>query len=255
MRGGQQFQVSINTTPMVKRLIIINTVIWVFLILIVQQYFLQEPFFFKYFGLIPADIIFNFFLWQPLTYMFIHADNIFHVMFNMLVLWMFGSELEGRWGSRFFLLYYLVCGIGAGTIYTFCTLIYYLFTTDVAPLMSPVIGASGATFGLVLAYGIIFGERQVLFMFIFPMKAKYFALLLGIIELLSLLSSGFGSEVSNLAHLGGIVSGFLFLLGYTRYKNRRVRKRTKSHGRKLKLVVDNERKDEDGPDKSPKYWN
>jgi len=126
--------------------------------------------------------------------------------------------------------------------------IYYFISGNALPLQAPVVGASGAVFGLMLAFGMIFGERTIFFMMIFPMKAKYFVMLLGAIELVSLLSSGFGSNVANLAHLGGIVAGFLFLIFYTKWQGRRVRKRTKRHGRSLKLVVDNERK-------NPRYWN
>ena len=88
-------------------------------------------------------------------------------------------------------------------------------------------------------------------MFIFPMKAKYFAILLGLIELFTLLDSGFGSRVSNLAHLGGIVSGFLFLNLYTRWKQQKRGGKGSKSRRKLKLVVDNETDDKNGP----RYWN
>ena len=250
--GGSQMQMALPMTPIVKRLIIINVVIWVVAVMIIQKAFLAENYIFRYFGLIPGSFIFDFFLWQPFTYMFLHSTSFFHILFNMLILWMFGSELEGRWGGRFFLIYYLVSGIGAAFLYVICTLVYYLFSGQSGPLMVPVIGASGATFGLILAYGLIFAERTVLFMFIFPMKAKYFALLLGVIELLTLLDSGFGSKVANLAHLGGIVSGFLFLFFYTRWKTRKSRKKSSRRGRKLKLVVDNEAQDDK---QGPRYWN
>jgi len=238
---------------MVKRIIIANAIVYVGLILIVQRYFLPEPYFFRYLGLTPGAFIFDFFLWQPFTYMFIHSYSFFHILFNMLILWMFGSELELRWGSRFFLTYYLVCGAGAAILYSFITLGYYLVTNNIAPMLEPVIGASGAVYGMILAYGLVFGERTILFMFVFPMAAKYFALILGVIELLSLLSSGYGSEVSNLCHLGGIATGFLFLWGFTRWKNRRVKKPQRKNGRRLKLVVDNERKEDSL--NGPRYWN
>lgn len=254
MRSGQQMQISIPMTEMVKKLIIVNVAVWVGLVMIVEKVFFDEPFVFRYFGLVPGSFVSDFFIWQPFTYMFVHSPNFFHILFNMLVLWMFGSELEARWGKRFFLTYYLVCGVGSGFIYIVSTLIYWLTTGNAAPLLSPVVGASGATFGLILAYGLIFSERMVLFMFLFPMKAKYFALLLGLIELVSLINSGYSSQVSNLAHLGGVVSGFLFLTLYTRWKGQKGKGGTgrKARGRhKLKLVVDNEKERGNGP----RYWN
>ena len=128
MGGGPQMQMSIPMTPMVKRLIIINVAIWLLAVMILQKIFLSEPYIFQYFGLIPDSFLFDFYLWQPFTYMFLHSNSFFHILFNMLVVWMFGSELEARWGSRFFLIYYLVSGIGAAIIYIICSFVYYLFT-------------------------------------------------------------------------------------------------------------------------------
>ncbi len=253
MRGGPQMQMNMVMTEMVKKIIIVNAAIWIVFVMILQKAFMSSDYIFHYFGLVPASFLGSFFIWQPFTYMFLHSTSFFHILFNMLVVWMFGSELEGRWGGKFFLLYYMVSGVGSGFIYIFVTTIYSLITGDGGPLSSTVIGASGATFGLILAYGLIFGERMVLFMFIFPMKAKYFCLLLGAIELLTLLDAGFGSKVSNLSHLGGIVSGFLFLAFYTRWRgNRGKEKKPSKNRRKLKLVVDNEAGDDK---KGPRYWN
>lgn len=236
----------------VKRLIIINVVIWAVFILIIQNFFMDSPLIFEWFGLVPAKSLYNFFVWQPFSYMFVHSRHIFHIIFNMLTLWWLGSDLETRWGSRFFIIYYLVCGIGAGFLYLLGVSTYALISGNMAPLHIPVVGASGAIFGLIFAYGAIFGERMVYFMMIFPMKAKVFVALLAFIEVFSLLSSGFGSNVANLAHLGGFIVGWLFLLIYTRMRGKRVRSATKKHGRKLKLVVDNEKK---ASPQGPKYWN
>ena len=156
---GPQMQSVTPITPMVKKLIIINVALWLFLVLIIQKIFMSEPHIFSYLGLVPGSLLTDFFLWQPFTYMFIHSNSFFHILFNMLVLWMFGSELEGRWGGKFFLSYYLVSGAGAAVIYTFLVLIYSLVSGNANPLLSPVIGASGATFGLILAYGLIFSEK------------------------------------------------------------------------------------------------
>jgi membrane associated rhomboid family serine protease len=251
--GGPQAQIAIPPfTKMVKILVITNLVSWVGLIMILQGILGGTPIF-DWFGLVPHKLINQFAIWQIFTYMFLHASSVFHVVFNMLILWMFGSELEQRWGSRWFLAYYLSCGVGAAILYTGAVLIYYLITQDVLPLMVPVVGASGAAFGLILAYGILFGERVVYFMMVFPMKAKYFALILGGVEVLTLMNSGLSGQVANLAHLGGLVSGFLFLTIWSRWRasgggdGRSSQKR----GRKLKLVVNNERTNAE----EPKYWN
>ena len=252
--GGPNIQMVVQFTPVVKKLVILNVLIYVGLIVIVQNLFLAEPYFFKWFGLIPRDFLYSFFIWQPFTYMFFHhAQDIFHIVFNMLMLWWLGSELEARWGSRFFLTYYMVSGVGAGLIYVGGLVIYALATGNSYPMEIPVIGASGSIFGLFLAYGIVYGERVIYFMMVFPMKAKFFVLILGAIEVVSLLNSGFTGRVANLAHLGGVVAGFLFLMGWTRWQGRR-RRRAQKHGRRLKLVVDNERKDENQGN-GPKYWN
>jgi membrane associated rhomboid family serine protease len=166
----------------------------------------------------------------------------------MLVLWWFGSELEMHWGRRFFLTYYFVSGIGAAIIYVLGITIYGLITGNVLAMMEPVIGASGAGYGLLLAYGVLFGDRVISFMMIFPMKAKHFVLILGFIEFATLLDSGPNSGVANLAHLGGIAAGYLFLQFWTNWRLRLRNTAPTRRGRKLKLVVNNEKN-------PPKYWN
>lgn len=240
-------------TKIVKILLITNITIWVGLVLVVQGIFMDQNLISHWFGLVPGAVLTNFWIWQPFTYMFLHSSDIFHVVFNMLILWSFGSDLEQRWGSRFFLAYYLVSGVGAALVWLVGSIIYAFSSGDTGILGVPVVGASGAVFGLILAYGLLFGERVIYFMMIFPMRAKYFALIAGGIELVTLLSAGMGSRVANLAHLGGILCGFLFLMFWTRWRHRKVRKTTQRHGRKLKLVVDNER---NGSKKDgPRYWN
>lgn len=135
-------------------------------------------------------------VWQLLTYMFLHADT-WHLLFNMLALWMFGKELERIWGSREFLKYYLICGIGAG-------LTFLLFSNGY------VIGASGGVFGILLAFGMTFPNQTVLFALIFPMKAKYMVMIFGVITFLSIASPG-NDQIAHFAHLGGLVTGFIYL--------------------------------------------
>src|SRR5690606_1379336 len=112
------------------------------------------------------------YIWQAVTYLFLHG-NIMHLVINMLVLAMFGAELEYMWGTRFFFIYYFGCGVGSILIY-FLVAIFF----DPSILALPVVGASGALYGLLLAYALIFPNRQLLFMFIFPMKAKYFVMII-----------------------------------------------------------------------------
>ncbi len=199
-------------SPFVKALVITNVVAWFVLVLLLQQFFLDSPYVFQFLGLVPASFLKGY-LWQSFTYMFIHASGIFHILFNMLILWMFGSELERLWGSRFFLTYYLTCGVGAAFIYCL-VLMCVAFFTDVHLTGVPVVGSSGAIFGLMVAYGLIFKDRILYVMMIFPMKARTFIYFLAGIEILSVLSSGLGGPVANLAHLGGLVTGVLFLVSW-----------------------------------------
>ncbi len=240
-------------TKTVRALVIINVAIWVVLVLILQGFILHNTVIFDWFALVPAQVFTKFWLWQIGTYMFLHASNsVFHVVFNMLTLWWFGAELEQRWGSRFFLTYYLTCGAGAGLIYLVGSVFYAYVSGNFGVMEVPLVGASGATYGLLLAYGILFGERQVFFLF-FPMKARNFVMIIGAVELLTLMDSGMGSQTANLAHLGGIAVGFMFLSFVARWRARQSGASAR-RGRKLKLVVNNESQ----PDEKkggPKYWN
>ena len=154
-------------------------------------------------GVSPAGVARGM-VWQPLTYMFVHSVGLpFHIVFNMLILWMLGGELERYWGGAAFLRYYLVCGFGAGLA---AILLGVLF----GPSHVITIGASGAIYGLILAYGMLFGDRVMLFMLIFPMKARTFSIVLFVIAVLYTFSPG-SSNVSHVAHLGGMVTGFVYL--------------------------------------------
>lgn len=246
------WQLAVPLTPVVKRLIIVNMVSWVGLVLILQKWILNGPYIFSWFGFIPESVLLDFWVWQPFTYMFVHSDNVFHVLFNMLILWWFGSDLESRWGGRFFLLYYLVCGVGAAILYLAAVVAYSLASGDSLVLKAPVVGASGAIFGLMMAYGKLFGDRVIYFMMMFPMKARAFVALIGAIEVLNLLSSGVHSQTANLAHLGGLLVGFLFLIGWDRWQGGRRRRATQRHGRNLKLVVNNESSEQE---RNPRFWN
>jgi len=179
-------------TSGVKRLIIITSIIYLF-----QLFFLNQLL--NLFGLIPQSVYHNLMLWQLVTYMFLHGD-IFHLLFNMLALWMFGSNIEARWGTKKFVKYYFLCGIGGGI--TTCLL---------SPNSTiPSIGASAAIFGILVAYGMIFPDSVVLVFGLFPMKARHFVILFSIIELLACLRYT-PDGIGHFAHLGGMLAGYLYL--------------------------------------------
>ncbi|MHC4266887.1 MAG: rhomboid family intramembrane serine protease [Planctomycetota bacterium] len=135
-------------------------------------------------------------LWQFVTYMFLHSvSSPWHIIFNMLVLWMFGSEVERAMGTRKFLTMYFTAGIFAGI---FCC----LFTPD-----NPIIGASGAIFAVEVAFAMFFPNTTIIF-FLFPIKAKYLVMAFVGISVLGCLKPG---NISHVAHLGGIIYGFLFV--------------------------------------------
>ena len=239
-------------TPVVKYLIIINVAVW-FVFQILMEGYLHIPFS-SLFALSPRSVIYDFQIWQLFTYMFLHSSTqLTHILFNMLMLWFFGSELEQRWGSRFFTIYYLVSGIGAAILYCLGVAIYSGVTGSQTGMIVPVLGASGAVYGLLLAQGLIFGERIVYFFMLFPMKTKWFVAIMGVIQLASMMTASVsGGEVAYLAHLGGLVAGFICLKAKGWYTRHDWKKKSKNKGRNLRLVVDNEKTKKDQP---PKYWN
>jgi membrane associated rhomboid family serine protease len=159
---------------------------------------------FYYFGLIPRAVLELFAIWQLFSYMFLHDPFGFsHILFNMLTLWMFGAELERTWGTKRFLQYYFLCGIGAGVCVVAGNAMFGTLDTRT-------IGASGAIYGVLLAYGMLFPDATVFFSFLFPIKAKYFVMIIGAIAFLSTIGSS-GGGVSHVAHLGGMVFGYFYL--------------------------------------------
>jgi rhomboid family protein len=193
------------------------------------------------FGLHPAWIVHarstiapehSLWVWQLATYMFLHG-GIFHIVFNMLALWMFGAELERMWGTRYFLKFYLATGIGAGVLTVLFSLLPFGFARQLQ--YANVIGASGAIYGLLLAYAIYFPDRPIYMYFVFPIPAKIFVAIMGGIAFLSSLSEAGG--VANATHLGGLLVGYVFLKSarmdpiaelkyrYFKWKINRVRKK------------------------------
>jgi membrane associated rhomboid family serine protease len=159
-----------------------------------------------YLGLVPTLVLNQFWVWQVATYMFLHG-GIFHIAFNMLALWMFGAELERIWGTRYFLKFYFVTGIGAGMLTVLFSLLPFEFAHQVQ--RSIIIGASGSIYGLLLAYALYFPDRPIYMYFLFPIPAKVFVAIMGAIALYSSLSDAGG--VANATHLGGLLVAYLFL--------------------------------------------
>jgi membrane associated rhomboid family serine protease len=185
--------------PGVKLLLLSNVLIFLLMLF-------AEPLIVSLFGLRPVDVVARFRVWQVATYLFLHG-GVFHILFNMLALWFFGSELERLWGTRKFLRFYFICGVGAGIC---VVLANYMFGNPA----SVTIGASGAIYGILLVAAVMFPDRIIIF-YIFPIKLKYFVMILAAISLYGLRDSNSG--VSDIAHLSGMVFGYLF------YKTPRVR--------------------------------
>jgi membrane associated rhomboid family serine protease len=160
-----------------------------------------------YLGLTPAAVVGELWVWQPVTYMFVHRE-VFHILFNMLLLWMLGVELERLWGTTAFVRYYFVAGVGAGLTTMAISFLPFAFAGPV--YYSVTIGASGAVYGLLLAYALHFPDRPIYIMALFPVPARYFVLILGAIAILSSMSSA-TSGVAHTAHLGGLVAGWIYL--------------------------------------------
>lgn len=188
-------------TPAVKLLIIANVVVFIasrFIDVLRLRL-----------GFMPQDVLTHGYVWQPFTYMFVH-DGIFHILFNMLALWMFGVELERMWGSRYFTKFYLVSGVGAAVVQTLLSFLPFGPLQQVYYIQT--VGASGAVYGLLLAYARYFPHRPIYMYFVFPIPAKYFVLIIGAISLLSSID-GPGGGIAHTTHLGGLLAGYLYLKG------------------------------------------
>jgi membrane associated rhomboid family serine protease len=160
-------------------------------------------------GMQPAAVVGKGQLWRVVTYMFVHSRAGFgHILFNMLSLWMFGVELERRWGTRYFLKFYFFCGVCAAL--TTLVLSFIPVSIFAGLYQSLTIGASGAIFGVLLAYALYFPYRPILVMFVFPVPARYFVMIMGGMSLLASLSASSGG-VAHTTHLGGLAAGYLFL--------------------------------------------
>ncbi len=192
---GRRVMLFPEITPVVKVLLIINGVVFFF------TYISRSIglFLISNFSLIPAAVTHDFQAWRLLTYIFLHG-SFTHILFNMLFLWWFGSDLEKFWGPKLFLQYFLVTGIGGG-----------LFHLVEPNSFVPVIGASGATMGILMAYGLIWPNRTVLLWFIIPVKMKWLVIFSLGISFMGAIQPNESLNVAHLAHLGGMVVGFIYL--------------------------------------------
>jgi membrane associated rhomboid family serine protease len=151
------------------------------------------------FGLVPQQVLFHRWIWQPITYLFLHG-NLWHLFFNLFALWMFGMPVEAQWGERDFLKYYFLCGLGAAAAHL-----------ALAPHSGiPVIGASGSVYGLLVAFAMLYPDAVVYLYFLIPIKAAHMALLFGAIEFFAG-ATGSTPGVARFAHLGGMLTGYLYI--------------------------------------------
>lgn len=184
----------------VKWLLIGNVAIFI-LTFFAERFGFDGPLLFL--KLIPIAVVKDFFIWQLLTYAFLH-QGFGHIIWNMLALWMFGADIERVWGTRRFLQFYIFCAVGAGI----CVVIANYLLPWGNPAVAT-IGSSGAIFGILMVYAIMFADREILWGFLIPIKVKYFVMIIGAVAFLS--SFGVNSGVSNFAHLGGLLFGYLYL--------------------------------------------
>ncbi|MFN8360285.1 MAG: rhomboid family intramembrane serine protease [Candidatus Kapaibacterium sp.] len=192
--------------PVLKSLLIINVAVFIVDAFFLEMYSLGgkslAQFFSDFFALQPLQSG-EFYPWQLITYQFMHG-GFSHIFFNLFALWMFGADLENLWGSRRFLAFYLLCGIGAGLVQ-----LGVQFVPGVNPATT--VGASGAIFGVLLAFGLTFPDRPIImFPIFFPIPAKFFVLIYAGIDLFSGLTN-VNSGVAHFAHLGGAIFGFILL--------------------------------------------
>ena len=203
------------------------------------------------FGLVPSGAIFGLRVWQPITYLFLHG-GIGHLFINMLVLWMFGRNLEEVWGKKRFLNYFFLCGVGAGLINIAVKFIPMFWGH--APSDVPTIGASGAIFGILIANAILFPDRQVwIFFFLVSIPMRVFVAIMGLIEFVSTFGAS-GDGVSHLCHLGGMLIGWIYLRRGSflfRVRNEVADWRYQRNRRKFEVFM---KKNKNEPPSRPDHW-
>ncbi len=206
--------------PAVKYLLLANVICYVLSLMAphVQYGGYSESMLNALFGLFYVGSV-NFAPYQFVTYMFLHG-GFSHLFFNMFALWMFGRVMEQVWGTKRFLLYYFVCGIGAGIVQEIGQL------AGLIPTYAMTIGASGAVYGMLLAFGMTFpNERLFIIPIPFPIKAKYFVMFYALVEIIEGFSARDG--VAHFAHLGGMLFGLLLIL----YWRKQIKRKAAFNGR------------------------
>jgi membrane associated rhomboid family serine protease len=205
-------------SPTVKTLIIVCCVVF-----LLQQFdaIAGGAAFISNFGLVPYKVTHSGYVWQFVTYIFLHG-GVFHILFNMLGLWMFGTDLERLWGRKAFTRFFFLCGVGGA-----------LFKVLLSPsAYQNTIGASGAILGLLVAYGFIFPER-IIILYIFPIKVKWFVIGTAVVTVISSINGGGGTDYR--VHLGGMLAALFYMKGgrlfsdargqYNRWQRNRLRRR------------------------------
>lgn len=190
-RPNLRFGPAGSVPPVVARLIALNC--FVYLVQLLTGDWLTREF-----GLVPA-LVESGEIWRLFTYQFLHGGGL-HLLLNMFALWMFGSELAPRWGSRFFLRYYFVCAVGGGILFTLVRLGTWI----------PSVGASGAIYGILMAYAMWFPNRQVYLYFVLPIRVRYLIVFLILLEVTQAIEST-GTGIAHAAHLGGMGFGYAYL--------------------------------------------
>lgn len=218
--------------PVIKNLIILNALVWFAQITLGKHFPIEEMF-------ALHDIHSAFFKpYQLITHMFMHdPNNIAHLLFNMLALWMFGSALENVWGPKRFLIFYILSGLGAAALHL--AVLYHQNGAlldkfaHMAPFQreaiaarvkeiidGPTLGASGAVFGCLAGFGYLFPNSYVFIYFLFPLKAKWFVLIYAALELYAGVQASAGDDVAHFAHLGGAIVGFLLVYFWNKTNRR-----------------------------------
>jgi len=216
--GRGSFGGFLENTPILRGLLVANVGVFLFEMFFGKLRFSGVPIDFyiaKYLYLWPLGSG-NFYPWQLFSYMFLHG-SFTHLALNMLIFWMFGSQFEVIWGPKKFLIYYFLCGLGGA--------VAHLLISPLLGGSAPLLGASGAIYGFLIAYGLLFPDQLVFVFFLIPMKAKY---AIGIFVALEFMSVGAADNIGHLAHLGGAVAGLIYLLatsgGLSLFSNMRIRR-------------------------------